>query len=299
MKPTLLILAAGMGSRYGGLKQIEPVGPNGETILEYSVFDAIRAGFGKVVFVIRENFAEAFISRFESKLAGKIEIEYVYQETNMLPKGFLLPDGREKPWGTGHAVLVAKNVINEPFAVINADDFYGAEAYKVITDFLSHSFASDKYAMVGYQLNKTLSEFGSVSRGLCVTDDQNILTQITETHKIRPEENKILCESGDGENMELTGNEKVSMNFWGFHPSIFKNIEYQFIEFLEENLHLSKSEFYIPFVVFEMIQKKQISVEVLVADSPWFGVTYKEDKPFVTEQIQKLTNQGIYPDKLW
>jgi UTP-glucose-1-phosphate uridylyltransferase len=299
MKPTLLILAAGMGSRFGGLKQVEPVGPNGETILEYSVYDAIRAGFEKVVFVIRESFAVEFKTRFESKLAGKIDVEYVYQEINKLPEGFKLPDNREKPWGTGHAVLMAKDAINEPFAVINADDFYGAEAYKVMANFLTNSFASDRYAMVGYQLNNTLSEFGSVSRGICVTDDQNKLTKITETHKIRTEDNHVLCESENGETVGLTGNETVSMNFWGFHSSIFKNIEYQFIEFLEENIQLPKSEFYIPFVVFEMIQKKQISVEVLTANSPWFGVTYKEDKPYVIEQIQKLTNQGVYPEKLW
>lgn len=299
MKPTLLILAAGMGSRFGGLKQVEPVGSNGETILEYSVFDAIRAGFGKVVFVIRESFADDFKARFESKLAGKIEIEYVYQETNMLPKGFILPEGREKPWGTGHAVLMAKDVINEPFAAINADDFYGAEAYQVIAKFLNKSIETDKYAMVGYQLNNTLSEFGSVSRGICVTNDQNELTQITETHKIRMEKNQVLCESENGKKVELTGDETVSMNFWGFHPSIFKNIENQFIEFLSNNIHLPKSEFYIPFVVFEMIQKQQISVDVLIADSPWFGVTYQEDKPYVIDKIQKLTNQGIYPPKLW
>lgn len=299
MKPTLLILAAGMGSRYGGLKQIEPVGPNGETILEYSVFDAIRAGFGKVVFVIRESFAADFKERFESKLAGKIEIEYVYQEINKLPEGFQLPAGREKPWGTGHAVLMAKDAIKEPFAAINADDFYGAEAYKVIADFLKKSVGNDKYAMVGYQLNNTMSEFGSVSRGICVTDSHNHLTQITETHKIRQEANVILCESGNNENVELTGKETVSMNFWGFHPSIFNNIENQFIEFLTNNIEVPKSEFYIPFVVFEMIQKNQISVEVLTANSPWFGVTYKDDKAYVMEQIQSLTNQGIYPKNLW
>lgn len=299
MKPTLLILAAGMGSRFGGLKQIEPVGPNGETILEYSVYDAIRAGFGKVVFVIRESFAESFKSRFESKLAGKIEISYVYQETNMLPEGFQLPDGREKPWGTGHAVLMAKDAINEPFAVINADDFYGAEAYRVIAEHLTQVITSEKYAMVGYQLNNTLSEFGSVSRGICVTDEKNQLTKITETHKIRPEGNRILCESEGNETIELKGNETVSMNFWGFHPTIFENIKTQFIDFLSHNINLPKSEFYIPFVVFEMIKTKQISVEVLHADSPWFGVTYQEDKPFVIEQIRNLTNQGIYPEKLW
>ncbi len=288
-----------MGSRYGGLKQIEPVGPSGETILEYSIFDAIRAGFGKVVFVIRESFAEDFKARFESKLVGKIEIEYVYQEINKLPQGFILPEGREKPWGTGHAVLMAKNVINEPFAAINADDFYGAGAYKVIADFLNQSVSEDKYAMVGYQLNKTLSDFGSVSRGICVTDGNNLLTKITETHKIRQEGKTILCESESKETVEMTGNETVSMNFWGFQPSVFDHIENQFIEFLKTNIQLPKSEFYIPFVVFEMIQKKQTKVEVLKADSPWFGVTYQEDKPFVIEQIQKLTDQGVYPDKLW
>ena len=262
MKPTLLILAAGMGSRFGGLKQIEPVGPNGETILEYSVYDAIRAGFGKVVFVIRESFAESFKTRFESKLAGKIEISYVYQETDMLPEGFQLPDGREKPWGTGHAVLMAKDAINEPFAVINADDFYGAEAYRVIAEYLTQVITPEKYAMVGYRLNNTLSEFGSVSRGICVTDEKNQLTKITETHKIRPEGNQILCESEGNETFELKGNETVSMNFWGFHPSIFENIKTQFIDFLSHNINQPKSEFYIPFVVFEMIKTKQISVEV-------------------------------------
>ena len=299
MKPTLLILAAGMGSRFGGLKQIEPVGPNGETILEYSVYDAIRAGFGKVVFVIRESFAESFKTRFESKLAGKIEISYVYQETNMLPEGFQLPEGREKPWGTGHAVLMAKDAISEPFAVINADDFYGAEAYRVIAEYLTQAITPEKYAMVGYRLNNTLSEFGSVSRGICVTDENNRLTKITETHKIRPEGNEILCESEENKTIKLTGQETVSMNFWGFHPSIFENIETQFIDFLTNHINQPKSEFYIPFVVFEMIKTGLISVEVLHADSPWFGVTYQEDKPFVIEQIQNFTDRGIYPAKLW
>lgn len=299
MKPTLLILAAGMGSRYGGLKQVEPVGPTGETILEYSVYDAIRAGFGKVVFVIRESFAEDFKVRFESKLKGKIEIEYVYQEINKLPEGFELPAGREKPWGTGHAVLMAKEAIQEPFAAINADDFYGAEAYQVVAKFLLESVQANQYAMIGYQLDKTLTEFGSVSRGICVTNSENKLTKITETHKIRQEADKLLCESEPGQIVELTGKETASMNFWGFHPSIFKNIETQFVEFLNKNIHEPKSEFYIPFVVFEMIKKGQINVEVLRADSPWFGVTYKDDKPFVIEQIRKLTKAGIYPEKLW
>lgn len=299
MKPTLLILAAGMGSRYGGLKQVEPVGPNGETILEYSVYDAIRAGFGKVVFVIRESFAEDFKTRFESKLAGKIEIEYVYQEIDKLPQGFTVPGNREKPWGTGHAILMARDVIKEPFAAINADDFYGAEAYKVIAGFLSQSAEQDKYAMIGYQLDKTLSEFGGVSRGICQPDENNYLTRIVETHKIRKKGDVILCESADNATVELGNDETVSMNFWGFHPSVFTNIENQFIDFLKANIGVPKSEFYIPFVVFEMIKAGQVKVEVLKADSPWFGVTFQEDKPFVVDQIQKLTDQRVYPAKLW
>ncbi|HET6559020.1 MAG TPA: sugar phosphate nucleotidyltransferase [Prolixibacteraceae bacterium] len=299
MKPTLLILAAGMGSRYGGLKQVEPVGPNGETILEYSVYDAIRAGFGKVVFVIRESFAEDFKSRFESKLAGKIEIEYVYQELHKLPEGFVLPEDREKPWGTGHAILMARDVIQEPFAAINADDFYGAEAYQVVAEFLTQSVTEDKYAMIGYRLDRTLSEFGGVSRGICQTDENNFLTRIIETHKIRQEGDAIVCEPDEKGTSTLQKDDTVSMNFWGFHPSVFTNIENQFIDFLKAQIEVPKSEFYIPMVVFEMIKSGQAKVEVLKADSPWFGVTYQEDKPFVVQQIQKLTDQGVYPDKLW
>lgn len=299
MKPTLLILAAGMGSRYGGLKQIEPVGPNGETILEYSIFDAIRAGFGKVVFVIRESFAQDFKARFESKLAGKIEIEYVYQEINKLPEGFTVPENREKPWGTGHAILMAREAIHEPFAAINADDFYGAEAYKVVAKFLTQSVKEDIYSMIGYRLDKTLSEFGGVSRGICQTDENNFLTRIVETHKIRPEGNTILCESEDNGTAELKSDDTVSMNFWGFHPSVFANIENQFIDFLKANIEQPKSEFYIPVVVFEMIKSGKAKVEVLKADSPWFGVTFQEDKPYVINQIKKLTDQGVYPEKLW
>jgi NDP-sugar pyrophosphorylase family protein len=299
IKPTLLILAAGMGSRFGGLKQIEPVGPNGETILEYSIYDAIRAGFGKVVFVIRESFADDFKSRFESKLSGKIKIEYVYQEINKLPEGFTLPEEREKPWGTGHAILMAKDVVNEPFAAINADDFYGAEAYGIISKYLMESVFAGKYAMVGYQLDQTLSEFGAVSRGICVTNENEELTKITETHQIRKDGIRTIGEFEGNKNFELQGKEKTSMNFWGFHPTVFEHIESQFIEFLKTSIHIPKSEFYIPFVVFEMIKRNQATVKVLAADSPWFGVTYKEDRPFVTDQILKFTNAGIYPENLW
>ena len=299
MKPTLLILAAGMGSRYGGLKQIEPVGPNGETILEYSIYDAIRAGFGKVVFVIRESFAEDFKTRFESKLAGKIEIEYVFQELHKLPEGFHLPENREKPWGTGHAILMARDVIHEPFAAINADDFYGAEAYQIVSEFLTQTAKEDEYAMIGYQLDKTLSEFGGVSRGICQTDENNYLTKIIETHKIRQESNLIFNETEDLGRNPLSADDIVSMNFWGFHPSVFKNIENQFIDFLKTNIEVPKSEFYIPVVVFDMIKTGQAKVKVLKANSPWFGVTFQEDKPYVMQQIKNMTEQGLYPNNLW
>jgi NDP-sugar pyrophosphorylase family protein len=223
MKPTLLILAAGMGSRYGGLKQIEPVGPNGETIIEYSVFDAIRAGFGKVVFVIRQSFAKEFKAIFDERLNGKIEIEYVYQELDKLPEGYSLPENRVKPWGTGHAILMAKDVINEPFVAINADDFYGAPAFKVIADFFKNSVSEKQYAMVGYQLKNTLSEFGTVSRGVCKSDENNNLVEINERTKIAREETGIFFTDDDGNKTKLSENELVSMNYWAF-ILLFSNI---------------------------------------------------------------------------
>ena len=221
MKPTLLILAAGMGSRFGGLKQVEPVGPNGEAIIDYSIFDAIRAGFGKVVFVIRESFAEEFKNKFDEKLKDKIEVEYVFQELDNLPQGFSVPDGREKPWGTAHAILVAKNVINEPFCALNADDFYGFNAYKVMAGFLTASANPQEYSMVGYKLNKTLSDFGSVSRGICEVDDNNNLIAIVENKKIFKKGNEIISVLDDESQIKLTGNESASMNIWGFKPSVF------------------------------------------------------------------------------
>ncbi len=298
MKPTLLILAAGMGSRYGGLKQIEPVGPAGETILEYSVYDAIRAGFGKVVFVIRESFAKDFVSRFENKLKKKIEVGYAFQELDNLPQGYLLPGERQKPWGTGHAILTARDSISEPFAAINADDFYGAPAFMKIAGFLTSQVSPDHYAMVGYLLKNTLSEFGTVSRGICQTNSNGHLTEINERTKISREGDSIYY-SEENIKTKLDDNVPVSMNFWGFHPSLFGHLESQFRSFLDENINQPKSEFYIPNVIFNLIRSGKIKASVLQADSPWFGVTYPEDKSFVVEQILQLTREGIYPEKLW
>ncbi|KAF0237795.1 MAG: hypothetical protein FD181_1558 [Prolixibacteraceae bacterium] len=299
MKPTLLILAAGMGSRFGGLKQVEPVGPNGEAIIDYSIYDAIRAGFGKVVFIIRESFADAFKENFDKKLKGKIEVEYVFQELNMLPEGFTLPEGREKPWGTAHAILVAKDVINEPFCALNADDFYGFNAYKAMAKFLTESIDPQEYAMVGYKLNDTLSEFGSVSRGICEEDENKNLVKIVEALKIVKHENKIISIENDGSETLLTGNEIASMNNWGFKPSVFAQLEKRFTQFLKIEIDKPKSEMYIPSVVFDLIDDKEATVKVLEANSPWFGVTYKEDKPFVIEKINALIAKGEYPKKIW
>ncbi len=299
MKPTLLILAAGMGSRFGGLKQVEPVGPNGEAIIDYTIFDAIRAGFGKVVFIIRESFADAFREKFDAKLAGRIKVEYVFQELDKLPPGFTLPEGREKPWGTGHAILMAKDVINEPFCAINADDFYGKNAYRVMSDFLITSTNPTEFSMVGYQLNKTLSDHGSVSRGLCEVDVNNTLLKIVENTKIVKTNKGIISIEADGSETSLSGMESASMNFWGFKPSIFAILEEKFSAFLKTEIDKPKSELYIPFVVFESITDGKSSVKVLKADSPWFGVTYQEDKPLVVDKIGQLIELGEYPHQLW
>jgi NDP-sugar pyrophosphorylase family protein len=299
MKPTLVILAAGMGSRFGGLKQVEPVGPNGEAIIDYTISDAIRAGFGKVVFIIRESFADAFKEKFDAKLSGKIELEYVFQELDKLPEGFTLPEGREKPWGTAHAILMAKEVVNEPFCAINADDFYGENAYKIMADYLKESCKPDEYSMAGYQLKNTLSNHGSVSRGICTVDADNKLQKIVETHNIfRKDEGAVTIEK-DGSETPLTGNESASMNFWGFHPSLFQALESKFVDFLKTEINKPKSEMYIPSVVFEMIEAGEVSVKVLEANSPWFGVTYQEDKPVVVAKIKALIEAGVYPEKLW
>ncbi|MBK5202667.1 MAG: NTP transferase domain-containing protein [Prolixibacteraceae bacterium] len=298
MKKTLLILAAGMGSRFGGLKQIEPIGPAGETILEYSLFDAIRAGFDKVVFVIRKSFEKEFKAHFENKLKGKIEVQYIFQELDNLPSGYQVPAEREKPWGTGHAILVAKKAINEPFAMINADDFYGTSAFQEIADFFNNGISPQTYGMVSYSLKNTISEFGFVARGVCKIDSDRNLSEITERTKIQ-REGKSICYIEGENHIDLNPDAIVSMNFWGFHPSLFEELEKQFKLFLDKNINTPKTEFFIPSVIFNMIKSKQINVKVLHANSHWFGITYPQDKAFVVNQIQKLTEKGIYPKKLW
>lgn len=299
-KPTLLILAAGMASRYGGsLKQIQKFGPSGETIMDYSLFDAIRAGFGKVVFIIRKEFADEFKAIFEPKLKGKVDVEYVYQELTDIPKGFSVPEGRTKPWGTAHAMLCARHKINEPFIVINADDFYGKDAFEKAHGFLGKQVSPGKYGIIGYELIKTLSDHGTVSRGVCTVDAHNHLTGITERTKIYPENGKIIYEDAEGAKHEVPTDSKVSMNFWCFHPSVFEITEQQFSEFLRLHGGEAKSEFFIPLVADEFIRTGQGSVDLVPTSSQWFGVTYKEDAPFVTNSIQGLVAKGDYPSNLW
>lgn len=298
MKPTLLILAAGMGSRYGGLKQLDHFGPSGETIIEYSVYDAIIAGFGKVVFVIRESFADEFKAMFEPKLKGKIKTEYVFQELNNIPEGIPVHPEREKPWGTGHAVLVAKNKIDEPFAMINADDFYGKSAFQSLADYMSGATSSSEACMIGYQINKTLSDFGSVSRGVCVSNEDGFLEDIKERTKIKRENGQIFYYEDD-KKFELGENTPVSMNCWAFHQNFFNILETGFTEFLKKSGMELKSEYFVPFEVSDAMERGQITVKVLTCDAKWFGVTYPEDKPFVSEQLNKLIADKEYPTNLW
>jgi len=302
MKPTLLILAAGIGSRYGGLKQVDPIGPSDEAIIDYSIFDAIRAGYGKVVFVIRESFAEAFKETFDSKLKGRIETAYVYQELDsFLPKELTIHPDRKKPWGTGHAILVAKDAVDEPFVVINADDYYGPAAYSLIPAYLNDTMKFDMphYCMVGYGLKNTLSEHGFVSRGVCEADGEGYLKTVVERTHIEKENGKILCQLEGDNKMELTGDEVVSMNIWGFTPSYFDFLEQFFAKFIKENAGNPKGEFYIPFVVNELINQNKIRLKVLESNDHWFGVTYKEDKEMAVNSIRNLITRGVYPEKLW
>jgi hypothetical protein len=302
MKPTLLVLAAGMGSRYGGLKQMDPMGPNGETVLDYSVFDAIRAGFGKVVFVIREDFAEAFREGVGTRFAGRIEVDYAFQKLNDLPDGFSIPQGREKPWGTAHAVRAARHVIDGPFAVVNADDFYGADAYQVIARWfasLTEDGGKSHYSMVGYPLKNTLSDHGAVNRGICRTGDDRLLTDVEEVVEIaRGDDGVARGTRLDGSIAEIADDSPVSMNFWGFTRSFFDQIEAHFTGFLRERGGEMKSECYIPTVVDDLIRRDEADCLVLDTSARWFGVTYPDDKPHVVESIAGLVADGTYPSPL-
>lgn len=299
-KPTLLILAAGIGSRYGGLKQLDQVGPQGETIIDYSVYDAIQAGFGKVVFVIRENIEADFRDFFDKKLKGKIDVEYVFQEIHKIPEGLSYNKERIKPWGTGHAVLMAEEVIKENFAVINADDFYGREAYQTLVNYFNtDNLPQTDYCMVGYELKNTLSENGFVSRGQCKADENNFLFDVVERTHIERKNGQIVFQDENKSLVKLDENTLVSMNFWGFTPSYFPFLKEKFALFIQKNTENSKAEFYIPSVVNELIEEKRARVKVLSSNANWFGVTYKEDKETVVKNIQMLIEKGIYPEKLW
>lgn len=299
MKPTLLVLAAGMGSRYGALKQMDGVGPNNEAILDYSIYDAKRAGFGKVVFVIRKDFAENF-ERINNSQRFGIDVEYVYQSLDKIPEGFTIPEGREKPWGTAHAVLMAKDVIKEPFAAINADDFYGKEAYEVMAKYLMECEGkTGAYSMVAYKLGNTLSDFGTVSRGVCTQDSENYLQTIVERTSIAKTANGAEYMEGD-KATALDLETLVSMNFFGFTPDFFSCTEEGFKKFLATDAQTNiKAEFFIPLMVNKQIESGNAKVKVLSSEAKWFGVTYKEDKPDVVNKILALIEQGVYPKQLW
>ena len=289
---TLLVMAAGMGSRYGGLKQLESIGPNEETIIDYSIFDAIRAGFTKVVFIIRKDFELVFKEKISNKFSGKIKVEYALQDINFLPEGYSCPNNREKPWGTAHAILSAQDLIHEPFIVINGDDFYGMNTFKVVADYYNN--VSDGFSMVSFQLGNTLSSNGSVSRGLCTVVD-NKLETVVETHGLERINNHII---GDSQKV-ADSRDPVSMNVWGFTPRLFNYLNVMFVDFLEREGSQLKSEYLIPTVVNNLIQSKEEDVYVLNSDEAWFGVTYQEDRDFVVNEILKLIENGRYPTKLF
>lgn len=300
MSPTLFVLAAGMGSRYGGLKQLDGLGPHGETIMDYSIYDAIQAGFGKVVFVIRRVFEQDFREKIVSKYIDRIPVELVFQDLDSLPAGFSVPEGREKPWGTNHAVLMGKGVINEPFAVVNADDYYGRESWQILADYLrSIEGTEGKYAMIGYRVANTLSESGTVARGVCETNKEGFLTQITERTKILREEDGVIRFIEDDKKTPLADNTPVSMNMWAFTPDYFRHSEAFFVDFLREHGNELKSEFYIPSMVDHLIHSGQATCRVLDTPSKWFGVTYATDRPQVVEKFAELVHNGVYPSPLF
>ena len=303
MKPTLFLLAAGMGSRYGGLKQLDGLGPHGETIMDYSIYDAIHAGFGKLVFVIRKDFEQDFRDKVLSKYEGHIPCEIVFQSLDALPEGFTCPEGRTKPWGTNHAVMMGQNVINEPFAVINCDDFYDRDAFQVMGKFLSSlpEGSKGKYAMVGFRVDNTLSESGTVSRGVCEYDDNHHLTSVVERTKIQRIDGVVKYLDENDEWVALPDNTPVSMNFWGFTPDYFAHSNEFFKTFLsdEKNMANLKSEFFIPLMVDKLINDGTATCEVLDTTSKWFGVTYPEDRPEVVAKFEKLGADGVYPEKMF
>ena len=289
---TLLVMAAGMGSRYGGLKQLDEVGPSGETIIDYSVYDAIKAGFTKVVFIIRRDFEQEFKSKITDKFNDKIQVEFAFQDIEDLPNGFSCPEGREKPWGTGHAILSAAKLIDGPFNAINADDYYGRESFKTIANFYARE--SNAFTLVAFRLENTLSIFGSVTRGLCEVKNDRLVTVI-ETDDLRKTNSGITSDR----DIDLNGSEPVSMNMWGFTPVIFDYLQEMFVDFLAQEGDELNSEFLIPSVINDLIQSGKEIVHVLYSNAPWFGVTYKKDKPYVVDQIQKLINIDFYPRKLF
>ena len=303
MKPTLLLLAAGMGSRYGGLKQLDGLGPNGETIMDYSIYDAIKAGFGKIVFVIRKDFEQEFRDKVLSKYEGHIPAELVFQSLDALPEGFDVPEGRQKPWGTNHAVLMAKDAIKEPFCVINCDDFYNRDAFMVIGKFLSElpEGAKNTYAMVGFRVGNTLSENGTVARGICSKDGNENLTTVVERTEIMRVNGAVCYKDEQGEWVAVDDNTPVSMNMWGFTPDYFEYSEAYFKEFLSDpkNIENLKAEFFIPLMVNKLIVEGTASVRVLDTTSKWFGVTYAADRQGTVDRIQQLINEGVYPQKLF
>ena len=305
MKPTLFLLAAGMGSRYGGLKQLDGLGPNGETIMDYSIYDAIEAGFGKVVWVIRKDFEEQFRTQILSKYQDKIPCELCFQGLDALPEGFSVPEGRVKPWGTNHAVLMGKDVIKEPFCVINCDDFYNRDAFKVIGKYLAElpEGAKNQYAMVGFRVGNTLSENGTVARGICSKDEKGNLTTVVERTEIQrvPADGPVCYKDEDGKWVAIDDNTPVSMNMWGFTPDYFEHSEEYFKEFLADpkNMENLKAEFFIPLMVNKLINEKTATVKVLDTTSRWFGVTYAADRPDTVARIKSLVDEGVYPNKLF
>ncbi len=301
MDLTLLVMAAGMGSRYGGLKQIDPVGPGGEAVLDYSVYDGLRAGFSRVVFVIRRDIEKEFRRSIGDRFAGKLDVDYVFQDIDALPPGYTVPQDRNKPWGTGHAVLVSEGRIDGPFAVINADDFYGADSFKSLADnFRKHENSSaSEYAMIGFKLKDTLSPHGSVARAVCLLDADSYLERIEERTDIRMKNGGAVCTDDMGGRVELTGDELVSMNIWGFQPDIFELLREKFSLFLQLEGMNPDAEFYIPAPLNALIEEGRARIKVLPGGGPWFGITYQEDKPAVLKGIRRLISEGSYPERIW